>query len=516
LRIARKKWPILATPVGGKPVVQQSSHAEPWDVIVVGAGNAALAAAVAARQHGARVLVLEKARREDRGGNTHFSGGLLRFAYDDLAQVLEVAPGADQLEGFIEGIEPYPAAEFWADLKRVTNGRCDPEIAGILIGNSFQTVRWMSKLGIPMEPAVSLGGVVVDGKIKWPKGAVIRALHEGVGLSKSWFAIAEREGVEIRYEAAARKLVQDGSGRVAGVMVQDSEALRPYHSRSVVLGCGGFEANQEWRTKYFGKPWDHAKVRGTRHNQGDGLRMALEIGALPIGQWSGCHSTPINAESPPYGVSELTDRTNRLSYIFGVMINRDGERFLDEAADFQFFTYAKYGRIILNQPESVAYQIFDQKIVHLLERRYSTSEPIVGETLDDLVDQLPVNREAAKRTLASYNELAGHGRFNPGILDGMHTQGLELPKSNWAQKLDAPPFVCYPVTGGVTFSFGGLKIDDQGRVLDSGWRPIFGLYTCGEMVGNLFHDNYPGGTGLVSGAVFGRLAGTSAASFAQS
>lgn len=486
-----------------------------WDVIVVGAGNAAFAAAVAARQSGARVLVLEKARRDERGGNTHFSGGLLRFAYDDVSQVLEVSPEADKLEGFIGGIEPYPASAFMADLKRLTGGRCDPQIAAILIGNSFQTVRWMSKLGIPMEPAVSLGGIVVDGKIKWPKGAVIRALHEGVGLSKSWFKVAEREGVEIRYECAARRLIQDAKGRVVGVMVQDGEGLRPLHCRAVVLGCGGFEANQAMRAQYLGKPWDHAKVRGTRHNQGDGLRMAMEIGAVPVGQWSGCHSTPINAESPAFGVMALTDKTNRLSYPYGVMINREGVRFLDEAPDFQFFTYAKYGRVILNQLDSVAYQIFDQKVVQLLEPRYSTSEPVVGTTLDGLVDALPINREVAKSTLAAYNEAAGHGHFNPGILDDMHTKGLPLPKSNWAQKLDKGPFVCYPVTGGITFSFGGLKIDDKGCVLDSGWRPIAGLYTCGEMVGNVFHDNYPGGTGLTSGAVFGRLAGTSAAAYVK-
>ncbi|HEY8371062.1 MAG TPA: FAD-dependent tricarballylate dehydrogenase TcuA [Thermodesulfobacteriota bacterium] len=495
----------------------RASKGKAYDVVVVGAGNAALAAAVSAKENGAaRVLVLEKAPRETRGGNTHFSGGLLRFAYDSVEQILEVCPSAAKLEGFLEGIETYPASAFREDLMRVTNGRTDPELSAILIGQSYPTIRWMAGLGIEMEPAVSLGGVKVDGKIKWPKGAVIRAVHEGVGLSRSWFAIAESKGIEIRYDSRASRLVQDEAGRICGIEVQGLSGRETIPTRAVVLGCGGFEANQAWRAQYLGRPWDHAKVRGTRHNQGDGLRMALEIGAMPIGQWSGCHATPINAESPPYGVLELTDKTNRLSYPYGVMLNKEGRRFVDEAEDFQFFTYAKFGGIILNQPESVAYQIFDQKVVHLLEGRYSTSEPIVADTLDGLLEKLPIDRATARRTLEEYNAAAGHGTFNPGILDGMCTKGITPPKSNWAQRLDTPPFVCYPVTGGITFSFGGLKIDDQARVLDTGWRPITGLFACGEMVGNIFHYNYPGGTGLMSGAVFGRIAGASAARLARS
>lgn len=488
-----------------------ASQKETYDVIVIGAGNAAFAAAVSAREKGAeRVLVLEKADEETRGGNTRFSGGLLRFAFDSVDQLLDVAPESKDLEGFLEGVETYPDKAFWDDLLRMTDGRTDRELADVLIGKSYDTVRWMAKLGIPMEPAVSLGGVVVDGKIKWPKGAVIRAVHEGVGLSESWFRIAGEKGIEVRYGCAARALLQDDSGRIAGVRVQTPDGLRELAARSVILAAGGFEANSAWRGQYLGQPWDHAKVRGTRHNQGDGLRMALDIGAMPIGQWTGCHATPINAEAPEYGILKLTDRTNRLSYPFGVMINKEGLRFLDEAEDFQFFTYAKYGGIILKQPGGIAYQIFDQKTVHLLEKRYETSEPIVADSLEALVDKLPVDRETAKKTLADYNAAAGHGNFNPGVLDGMRTEGLALPKSNWAQKLDKPPFVCYPVTGGITFSFGGLKIDAEARVLDSGWRPIPGLYCCGEMVGNIFHYNYPGGTGLTSGAVFGRTAGASA------
>ncbi len=494
----------------------RATGTEMWDVVVVGAGNAAFAAAVSARENGAeRVLVLEKATKAERGGNTHFSGGLLRFAFDKADQLVEVAPEAKDLEGFMEGVETYPQQAFWDDLLRVTAGRTDRELATVLIENSFKTVNWMSKIGIEMEPAVTLGGIVVDGKIKWPNGAVIRAKHEGVGLSKSWFRIAEEKGVEIRYETLAEELLRDSAGTVSGVVARGPEGVVEIAARAVVLGSGGFEANSAWRAQYLGKPWDHAKVRGTRHNQGDGIRMALAIGALPIGQFTGCHATPINAEAPDYGVSKLTDKTNRLSYPYGVMINRDGLRFVDEAESFWSYTYAKYGGIIIKQPGGVAYQIFDQKVLHLLEKRYSTSEPITGDTLEALIDKLPVEREVAKQTLADYNAAAGHGDFNPGVLDGMHTEGLELPKRNWAQKLDQGPFVCYPVTGGITFTFGGLKIDTTAKVLDVGWRPIAGLFACGELVGNIFHDNYPGGTGLTSGAVFGRIAGASAAAHAS-
>jgi len=186
-------------------------------------------------------------------------------------------------------------------------------------------------------------------------------------------------------------------------------------------------------------------------------------------------------------------------------------RFVDEGEDQALFTYAKFGGIILNQPGGVAWQIFDAKVKHLLEPRYSTSDPLMAESLADLVRELDCDRETALRTIGEYNAAAGHGSFNPGDRDAVATRGLALPKSNWAQKLDTPPFLAWPVTGGITFSFGGLKVNDRAQVVGTDWNPIAGLYTCGEMVGGLFHHNYPGGSGLMSGAVFGRIAGASAA-----
>jgi tricarballylate dehydrogenase len=394
---------------------------------------------------------------------------------------------------------------------RVTEGRSDPELSEILIGRSFDTVSWMAKQGITMEPALSLSGVRVGDRIKWSPGAVIRARHEGVGLSRSWFEIARQRDVEIRYGTGVVRLLQDRRGRVTGVGVQNAEGFAELQARAVVLGCGGFEANPEWRARYLGRPWDHAKVRGTRYNTGDGLRMAVELGALPHGQWTGCHSTPIDAGAPPHGDRKLTDKTNRLSYPYGVLVNTPGRRFFDEGEDFQFYTYAKLGGIILNQPGGVAYQIFDAKVTALLEGRYKTGRPMIADSLDALVDQLPVDRTACRRTLADYHAALGKGTFDPAAHDGLHTTGLTPDKSNWAQPLDSPPFSAYPVTGGITFTFGGVRINDRAQVVATSWAPIPGLYACGEMVGGLFHTNYPGGTGLMSGAVFGRIAGAQAA-----
>jgi tricarballylate dehydrogenase len=486
-----------------------------YDVIVVGAGNAALSAAVSAKESGAkRVLVLEKAPREKRGGNTHFSGAVFRFIYDEVSELDRFVPNAErEYPGFHKGVQPYPVDAFRADLMRVTQDRSDPELSSILIENSYDTMCWLQERGrMTFELAVSVMGVKVGNEVKWPRGAMIRTVHEGVGLSRTWFDTAEATGIEIRYESGARALTQAESGRVSGVVVRGPNGLETIHGKAVVLGCGGFETNPAWRRLYLGEPWDHAKVRGSNFNYGDGLKMALDIGAMPWGHWGGCHATPINAEAPDYGVQHLTDKTNRLSYFLGVMINVEGKRWIDEGADINSFTYAKYGGLILKQPRSLVYQIFDSKVSSLLEPRYSTSEPFRSDTLEGLVKQLKVDQKQALKTLAEYNAACGRGGpFNPAMLDGVHTEGIDPPKTNWAQKLDTPPFVAYPVTGGITFTFGGVKVDANAQVIASDWKPIEGLYACGEMVGGLFHYNYPLGTGLMSGAVFGRIAGRGAA-----
>jgi tricarballylate dehydrogenase len=287
----------------------------------------------------------------------------------------------------------------------------------------------------------------------------------------------------------------------------------------VILACGGFEANAAWRSRHLGKGWDLAKVRGTKYNTGDGLDMALRIGAQPCGHWSGCHAVGWERYAADFGDYALTDDYERDSYPFSIMVNAEGKRFLDEGADIRNYTYAKYGRIILDQPDQFAWQIYDSKVLHLLRPEYRSKHvtKVTANSIEELADQLEdVNREQFLRTIREFNAAVKRDvPFNPNAKDGRSAAGLAFPKSNWANPLENPPFEAYAITCGVTFTFGGLRITTEGQVVDTSHEVIPGLYAAGEMVGGLFYFNYPGATGLTSGAVFGRLAGRSAARAAR-
>jgi tricarballylate dehydrogenase len=283
----------------------------------------------------------------------------------------------------------------------------------------------------------------------------------------------------------------------------------------VVLACGGFEANPEMRARYLGVGWELAKVRGSRFNQGDGLRMALDAGAAPYGNWSGCHATGWDLNAPEFGDVNIGDQFQKHSYIFGLLINAHGKRFVDEGADFHSFTYAKYGGEVLKQPGQFAWQVFDAKVAKLLrsEYRIRMMTKVSANSLEELAAKLEgVDPKAFLETVRAFNAAVRTDvPFEHTIKDGRGTIGVEPPKSNWAQALDTPPFDAYATTCGITFTFGGLRIDPaSGQVLDVMLAPIPGLYCAGEMVGGLFYFNYPSGTGLVSGALFGRVAGTGA------
>jgi len=278
----------------------------------------------------------------------------------------------------------------------------------------------------------------------------------------------------------------------------------------VILASGGFQSNPEMRVKYLGGDWNSVKVRGAKHNTGDMLREALDMGAKSTGHWAGCHATPIDGNAPNVGELSLTDRTNRLSYTYAIMVNVHGKRFIDEGEDLGSYTYAKIGRAILVQTRSLAYQIFDQKTVGLLEPRYSTGTPIAGNTIEELADKLKIDRVTLVSTVKEFNTAVQEGKFDPSKKDGKSTKGIIPVKSNWALRIDSPPFVAYSATCGITFTFGGVSTNLKAQVLDVDDKVIPGLYAAGEITGFFYH-NYPGGTGLMRGAIFGRISGTNAA-----
>jgi tricarballylate dehydrogenase len=283
----------------------------------------------------------------------------------------------------------------------------------------------------------------------------------------------------------------------------------------VVLAAGGFQSNPEMRVRYLGPGWELAKVRGTMFNTGDGIQMGLDAGAAAAGNWSGCHAVAWERNAPEFGDLAIGDQFQKHSYPWGVYINALGKRFVDEGADFRNYTYAKYGRVILSQPGQFAWQIFDAKVKAQLRDEYKIKQvtKVTASTLEELCAKLEdTDGKAALEELKAYNAAVQTDiPFNPNIKDGRCTKNLQINKSNWANTLDTPPFEAYAVTCGITFSFGGLRINTEAQVISSDGAPIPGLYAAGELVGGIFYFNYPGGTGLTNGSVFGRIAGEGAA-----
>jgi len=404
-------------------------------------------------------------------------------------------------------------------MARITEFRTDPNLCELLVTGSFDTLRWMRDKGIRFVPIYGRQAFKIDGRFKFWGGLTVETVGGGEGLIAMMKASGNKHGIEIRYDTRATDLVYDG-GRVSGVRFRSGSETGVVNGRAVVLACGGFEANTEWRARYLGSGWDLAKVRGTRFNTGEGIRMALTIGASPFGNWSGCHAVQWEMNAPEFGDLAVGDQFQKHSYPFAVLVNALGERFVDEGADFRNYTYAKYGRAVLEQPGQFAWQIWDQKTKHLQRDEYHIKQctKVTANTIEELAKKLDgVNAEQFVKTIAEYNAAVRTDiGFNPNIRDGRHTEGLALPKSNWANTIDKPPFEAYAVTCGVTFTFGGLRINNDCAVLDLDHRPLGGLYAAGELVGGIFYFNYPGGTGLTSGSVFGKIAGASAARAARS
>jgi len=492
---------------------------ENYEVIVVGFGNAAQAAAFSAHNAGAKVLVLEKAPQKKRGGNTWYSyGAQFRHVHNGIPDVKPLLPHVPEKEWEKIDLDPYTKDDFYADIMRVTRGKAVPELAELLVNESYPTVKWMQESGIQWE--ILYGSAVPEGdRFQWHHGSsFIHSKDGGAGLVEMWQRILESKGIEIRFETAAVRLLTDDAARVYGVVAQSAAGLTEIHCKGVVLGCGGFQANPAMRAQFLGGGWDLGKVRGSKYDTGDGIQMALDIGAQPFGHWGSCHATPIDADAGDYEAGFLDPgnrryRTHRYGWTLGIMVNTDGRRFTDEGEDFHAYTYAKTGSEIIKQPGSVAYQIFDAKLKEAIERyQYQGATPVLANSIKDLAEKLEINPDVLVQTVEEFNAaVVGDRPFNEVIRDGRGTRGIFPPKSNWAQKLDTPPYVAYASAGGLTFTYGGLKINTRCQVLNRLDHPIVGLYAAGELTGGFFYYNYPSGSGLMRGAVTGRIAGRNAA-----
>ena len=485
-----------------------------YDVIVVGAGNAALCAALSAAESVQRILVLERAPEEESGGNSRFTAGLMRVCYGGVEDLRKAIPDLSPDEIARTDFGTYTEEQFLDDMGRLTEYRCDPDLTEILVKQSLPTVEWMRGKGVRFTAAWGRQAFNIGGKFKFWGGLTVEAVGGGPGLVESLTAIAKKAGIEVWFNARALELIYDDSG-ITGIRVRREGKTLLLKTRAVVLAAGGFQADPEQRTRYLGPGWELAKVRGTRFNTGDGIRMALAVGAAPTGNWSGCHAVAWERNAPEFGDLAVGDQFQKHSYPWGIYLNAEGKRFVDEGADFRNYTYAKYGRVILSQPGQFAWQIFDAKVKAQLRDEYRIKQVTkrTGNTLEELVARLEdTDGTTALEEIRQYNAaVQTQIAFNPNVKDGRCTKNLAINKSNWANTLDTPPFEAYAVTCGITFSFGGLKINTDAQVMSSDGAPIPGLFAAGELVGGIFWFNYPGGTGLTNGAVFGRIAGRNAA-----
>jgi tricarballylate dehydrogenase len=489
------------------------AHKEKYDVVVVGGGSAAFEAAIAAQQAGSRrVIMLEKATESERGGNARFSHVGFRFVHSGGSELNEFMSGLDEATFRQMQLPAYTTDQFRADLQRVTQGRIDPVLADYMVGKSNAAVHWLKDIGIDWEHDTC---TKIGDKLFFEPGIHIHPVGGGPGLLNRLEEIAKARGIVIRYET--RVCAIHGNDRaVEGVHVSSPDGDYDVNARAIIVCSGGFQASAEMRARYLGPNADLAKVRGSKHNTGEVLQMLLSLGAKASGHWQGAHMSPIDGKAPSFETPVQADgrgnSMNRYDYPFGITVNALGLRFFDEGENKHAYTYAKTGHAVMGQPGGVAYQIYDQKGVRLFRhgRHYPTTM-VEADTLEDLASKIGVAPEVLAHTVKEFNDACRKDvAFDATKLDGKSTVGIAPKKSNWAEPLTEPPFRALPVSGGITFTFGGVQVDTDARVLNSSNQPIRGLYASGDVMGLFFH-NYPSCTGQTRNAVFSYAAGKNAA-----
>jgi len=453
------------------------------DVLVIGGGNAALCAALMAREAGASVTLLEAAPKEWRGGNSIHTRNL-RCMHDGPQDVL---------------IESYPEEEFWQDLLKVTGGITDEKLARLVIRHSSTCRPWMEKHGVRFQPPLSGALHVARTNAHFMGG--------GKALVNAYFRSAEQLGVEIHYETPIDRIeLKDGH------FVAAYSGERRFEARSCVMAAGGFESNREWLRDVWGQnergefPADNFLIRGTRFNQGVLIKQMMDAGADIIGDPSQSHCVAIDARAPLYDGGICT-RIDCVS--LGIVVNKYAERFYDEGEDFWPKRYAIWGRLVAFQPGQIGYSIIDAKAVgRFMPPVFNGTK---ANTLPELARALGLPEETFMRTVNEYNAACRMGTFDHTILDDCHTEGVTPAKTHWARPLDTPPFYGYPLRPGITFTYLGLKTDENASVFFGGARSD-NLFVAGEMsAGNVLGKGYTAGVGMSIGTAFGRIAGTSAA-----
>lgn len=492
--------------------------ARSFDVIVCGGGNAGLVAALSAKEAGASVALLEAASLEERGGNSRFAGAVFAFPHAGLDHVAPLLCDSAKKDLHRCAMAPHTPAALVNDIMSTSRGKADKTLIDVTVKHGYDTVKWMRDQGVHWQLTLNKffdESKLGPGLIQLPPGAGLMAKDQGVGLTTDLWTAVEEASISVFYNCPAHDLLSDGN-RILGVRARSGDQFTDFCGQ-VVLASGGFEANPRLRRQYLGEGWDLVVVRGTRFNTGKMLEKAIGIGAQAVGHWGAAHASPQDLHAPRVGDLRVTDKMSRYSYPWGITVNADGKRFFDEGENFFGLTYAKTGTAIGQQSNAMAFQIFDQKALHLLEPRYSTGTPISDDTLEGLARKLGINPRSFVQTVQDFNSATSPGEFDPIRLDGLSTGShLAIPKSNWAQPIDQPPYVAYEVTVGITFTYGGLKTDTTARVLNNEGQPMSGLWAVGEVAGGYFYHNYPVGSGLMKGAVFGRVAGKEAAERARS
>jgi tricarballylate dehydrogenase len=455
---------------------------ETYDVLVLGGGNAALCAALTAREAGASVLVLESATRHMRGGNSRHTRNI-RCMHDAPADVLTDA---------------YPEEEYWQDLLKVTAGQTNEELARLVIRESAHCREWMRHYGVRFQPSLT-------GTLHLSRTNAF-FLGGGKALVNSYYHNAERAGIAIAYEAEVVGLdIVDGVFRSASVQYEG--ALHTVRARTVVAAAGGFESNLAWLREAWGPTADNFLIRGTPYNMGKVLRQLIDAEAETIGDPTQCHAVAIDARSPKFDGGIIT-RVDSVS--LGIVVNRNAERFYDEGEDFWPKRYAIWGRIIAAQPDQIGYSVIDAKAIGKFMP--PVFPPIQAKSIAELAVKLELDPVALQKTVREFNAAVVPGDFDHAVLDNCVTQNITPPKTHWARAIDTAPFYAYPLRPGITFTYLGVKVDANARVRMKNGQFADNIFAAGEiMAGNVLGKGYIAGIGMTIGTAFGRIAGREAA-----